>query len=163
MTVRTLSAPDLLRSKAQRAESGCLEWIAGRDWDGYGIVSVDGRSYRAHRVAYEVATGEKIPSGVMVRHSCDNPPCIEPMHLLLGSGLDNVRDRVRRGRSADRNGEHCPTAKLTWEKVRTIRALVASGRTHQSVAYEYGVTRECISTIVRGVNWRPDRDPERAT
>lgn len=159
MTVRTLSVPDLLSSKSQRAKNGCLEWTAGRDWDGYGIVSIDGRSYRAHRVAYEVATGQKIPPDLMVRHSCDNPPCIEPSHLLVGSGLDNVRDRQSRGRSADRNGERCPTAKLTWEKVRAIRALLAQGHTHQSIADQYGVKRECITAIARGVNWRPERDP----
>lgn len=159
MTIRTLPVPALLASKSARAESGCLEWTAGRDWDGYGIVSIDGTSYRAHRVAYEIATGEKIPPGVMVRHSCDNPPCIEPSHLLLGSGLDNVRDREERGRGDDRNGERCPTAKLTWDKVRQIRALLADGRTHQSIADEYGVGRECITCIARGVTWRPERDP----
>jgi hypothetical protein len=77
----------------------------------------------------------------------------------VGTVADNNRDREERGRSDDRNGEHCPTAKLTWDSVRTIRSALAAGATQQSIADRYSVTRECISRIARGINWRPDRDP----
>lgn len=77
-------------------ESGCREWTAGTS-EGYGTFTIDGRTYRAHRVAYRYFVGE-IPEGLMILHSCDNRLCVNPDHLSAGTALDNTRDMIAKGR-----------------------------------------------------------------
>lgn len=83
----------------------CWEFVAARDRHGYGISWHDGRVMRAARIAYALANGP-IPDGLLVRHTCDNPPCVNPAHLILGTQRDNILDAKERGRLAtgDRNG-----------------------------------------------------------
>ena len=83
---------------AVKSEGSCVEWRGGRDRDGYGISYVGGRR-GAHRFTWEKTYG-KIPDGFCVLHHCDNPPCVNPEHLFLGTNLDNVRDRDAKGRQA---------------------------------------------------------------
>lgn len=139
---------------SQRMPNGCLEWSRGCDQDGYGIVTLQSRTRRAHRMAWAVRHKRHPPQGMVVRHKCDNPPCIDADHLLLGTVAQNNGDRQRRGRSADRRGDLCPTAKLTWETVAEIRSLLADGRTHSSLAVQHGVSRKAISKIAHGLTWR---------
>lgn len=99
--------PERFWRKVVKLEEGCWEWQAARDQDGYGSVWYKGAQWRAPRVAWLLANpGRQIPHGQVVRHKCDNPPCVNPSHLELGTPRDNDDDRVRRGRSAfgDRNG-----------------------------------------------------------
>src|SRR5256885_74384 len=77
--------------------SGCWEWVGSKRELGYGQVRYKGRSARAHRIAWELTFGE-IPDGRSVLHKCDNPPCINPDHLFLGTQQDNVDDMFRKGR-----------------------------------------------------------------
>lgn len=76
---------------------GCIVWTRSVDRWGYGRITANGKQVGTHRVAYEIAYGP-IPDGLLVRHSCDNPPCCNPAHLLLGTVQDNADDRVARGR-----------------------------------------------------------------
>ena len=87
-------------AKTKRDENGCLIWTGGkRDLRGYGSFSIGGRNFRAHRVSYAMTYGY-IPKGHIVRHYvCDNPACVEPKHLRLGSQKDNVHDMIRKGRA----------------------------------------------------------------
>lgn len=78
----------------------CVEWQGGRDKDGYGQTVVGGRKQRAHRVAWERIHGP-IPAGMKVLHKCDNPPCVNPGHLFLGTQADNVRDCWDKGRQGN--------------------------------------------------------------
>jgi hypothetical protein len=92
---------------------GCWEWTAGTQY-GYGRFVLGGRTFKAHRLSYEISVGV-IPDGLKVLHHCDNPPCVNPAHLFVGTHADNVRDREAKGRGnsvpasdAHRSQEHCP-------------------------------------------------------
>lgn len=87
-----------------RHPAECWEWTAGRDSDGYGIFWLDGRSRRATRLLIEAVVGEIKPEDFAL-HRCDNPPCMNPAHIFVGTNLDNIRDRTRKGRTARQFGE----------------------------------------------------------
>lgn len=129
----------------------CWEWRSGRDQDGYGIFSVGGKSYRAHRWIYGFISG--IPEGLVVRHKCDNPGCVNTRHLEPGTVADNKRDEIERGRFPDRKGEKHPSSLLTEQQVRDIRQRVSCGERHHVLAGEYGVSRQHIGKIVQLETW----------
>lgn len=83
--------------KIQKLESGCWQWTATKDKDGYGKMLIEGKYYRAHRISYELYKGE-IDEGLWVLHTCDLTGCVNPDHLYLGTNIENVRDRESRGR-----------------------------------------------------------------
>lgn len=91
--------------------SGCWEWAAHRDKrknQGYGVTHLRGNvPVRAHRVAYEIANATEVPLGMFVCHSCDNPPCVNPAHLWIGSVKDNARDCSVKGRTKGHKMTHC--------------------------------------------------------
>jgi hypothetical protein len=132
--------------------SDCWEWQGRRFDDGYG--SFYGRAHilRAHRLSYELTYGP-IPEGMWVLHRCDNPLCVRPSHLFLGTNHDNVRDRIAKGRGV--KGERSPNAKLNAAKVKEIRRLFAKGGwTYTSLGRKYSVTRATIRFIVLRKAWK---------
>lgn len=139
-----------------RLERGpaCWEWTGTRRESGYGELQTGSRERRkrlaAHRVAWELTHGP-IPDGMLVCHTCDNPPCCNPAHLFLGTHGDNMRDKCAKGRGGYNRGEACGKAKLTAADVRVIRTLTGSNR---QVAACYGVTHTAIQDIRRGRTWR---------
>ena len=88
--------------------STCWLWTGTRTKSGgYGILSIDGKYARTHRISFEIHKG-KIPAGMHVCHKCDNPPCVNPEHLFLGSHLDNMKDMGRKGRHVPaKRKEYC--------------------------------------------------------
>lgn len=127
-------------------DEGCWEWGGGRFDSGYGQVRIYGKTRRAHRLAYETWVGP-IPEDMVVRHKCDNPPCINPEHLELGTPLDNTRDMVKRNR---RRGNR----RLSEEDVRTLRSLYSSGTPLSKLADLYPqVTRGHLRDIINGRSW----------
>lgn len=95
----TVLATFLLKRAYTVNGNGCHVWQGCRDWNGYGKFFFQYKSYMAHRLAWQVANGAPIPNGMYVMHTCDNPPCINPEHLVLGTAADNSRDMVQKGRS----------------------------------------------------------------
>lgn len=93
------------------SNGNCWEWIAGKDKNGYGRIWYNDQNATAHTVAYSVFVGP-IPEGLHVRHTCDNPSCINPDHLELGTHADNMRDKSIRKRI---HGEKNPNAKFSDE------------------------------------------------
>lgn len=137
----------------ERSE-GCWVWAGARDRrprHGYGITRVDGRNVGAHRVAWELTHGP-IPSGQHVLHRCDNPPCVNPAHLFLGTHQDNMRDMMAKVRNA--RGERSGNAKLIVGDVRRIRWLVRQGHSQSAVARLFGLNSGTVNRISRGLSWK---------
>lgn len=132
------------------AGGGCWEWTKKRMESGYGMTSELRKTLLAHRVAYELSKGP-IPEGLVVRHSCDNPPCCNPDHLLLGTYADNTEDAVSRNRVAF--GERVHSAKLTAEEVREARIARAGGATISALSRKYLVARSTIRNAIKGKTW----------
>ena len=138
----------------------CWQWIAATNPQGYGIFQLGGRAQRAHRLALMWHLGlEEIPQHKQVLHHCDNPGCVNPEHLYLGTPKDNGRDKVRRNRSA--RGEHNGRSKLTDDQVRAIRTIYANkpGRRLrngelQALADSLGIAATRIPSIAKGKLWR---------
>lgn len=128
----------------------CWMWSGRTDDDGYGVISVNRKNRRAHRVAFEMHHG-RAPVG-FVLHSCDEPGCVNPGHLREGSNVDNMTDMVARGRSL--SGERNPRARLRRADVDAIRADLSSGQSARSLARRYGVSPTHICRIRDGVQWR---------
>lgn len=117
------------------APDECWPWQAHRDRKGYGRIQVGRFSERAHRMAWQLANGQSIPPGQLVRHCCDNPCCVNPAHLRLGSNTDNMRDMVERGRHTGQKRTHCPrgheyTAANTYINAKGCRSCMACRRVH---------------------------------
>lgn len=133
----------------------CWLWL-GSTWHyGYGCIYVakPRKAANAHRVSYEMANGP-IPKGLFVLHRCDNPRCVRPSHLFLGTQMDNVRDMVNKGRERfSHRGEKHPSVKLSESEVIDIRRQSARGQSQRSIAREYGVTRSAITGILHKRTW----------
>lgn len=144
---------DLLKAtlfnRSRLAENGCWEWVGYFGSGGYGMMSRNGKNQRAHRISYEAYKGT-ISKGMVVRHTCDNPACINPDHLILGSQRDNVADREARNRRVV-NGERIGTSKLTEKDVLEIRA---SKESLDVLARRYDIDRSNVWVIRAGKSWR---------
>lgn len=140
------------------ADSGCWEYKGWLDKDGYGKMTVtakDGtwRSIGVHRLSWEVHRGP-IPDDMGVLHKCDNPKCMNPAHLFLGTPADNNRDKTEKGRAIAPRGEQVVHSKLKTADVIEIRKLYSDGETQRAIAPRYGVTYKTISKIVRRERWK---------
>ena len=135
----------------------CWEWCASRHYLGYGWFRL-GTIRLAHRASWILAHGI-IPEGYDICHICDNPSCVNPKHLFLGTAADNAADMMRKGRARALflNGEKHPNSKLTSNMVGLIRKEVCAGRTSiRQIARNYGVDHMTILNIARGKTWRGD-------
>jgi hypothetical protein len=143
-----------------RGPDECWEWQGWRHPAGHGQIGrgrrSDGLAY-THVVAWEVTNGP-VPAGINVCHHCDNPPCVNPRHLFLGTQADNTHDMI--GKRRHSFGE-AHASKLTEAEVIEVRQLLAGGLTQEAVAAQYGVSRSMVGLISRFQRWRlTDPDPE---
>lgn len=133
----------------KRGPEDCWEWQAYRAKTGYGNFGIGRTVYLAHRISYHIATGQD-PAGKVVRHAvCDNPPCVNPRHLLSGTHADNVRDKVRRNRHT--KGETHGGATLTETLVTRMRQRARVGEPLKKIAEDEGVKYTTAVTAIRGV------------
>lgn len=151
MAYNKLSLEEKLLSKAAW-HGECLIWFGQKCPKGYGRLRLEGKMQRAHRLMYQLRNGP-IADGQVIRHSCDNPACVNPDHLCLGTQLENVRDMFVRGRANKLNGESHPNAKLTDLQVAEIRRRYVPGvygKGAHVLAKEFGVSKPTIQAIVSG-------------
>lgn len=140
---------------ARGAEEECWLWIGATQVNGYGYLGATlGRpQLKAHRLSYELNKGP-ITEGMLVCHRCDNPPCVNPAHLFLGTKADNSADMVEKGRSPNRNGLRNPHVKVTAEQVVEIRRLGEEGLTQQSIGARFGISQVQAGKIIKGKAWK---------
>ena len=135
-----------------RPISGCWIWLGHRDKRGYGRMYLNRRQGFAHRYIYQHFKGG-LRDDQLLRHTCDNPPCVNPDHLIPGTDADNARDMVERGRSA--RGTKHRAAKLTESQVMEMRRTYAAGEASQAdLARQYGLTPTPVSQLLRGITWK---------
>jgi hypothetical protein len=134
-------------------DRGCWEWVGTLKPNGYGLFSFHGGGRaNAHRYSWVLHFGP-IPDGLYVCHRCDNPSCVRPEHLFLGTARDNMQDASRKGRIQHLHGERSGSHKLTSAAVVDIRARVASGEMQKTLADEYGVAHNTVSNIMSRRRW----------
>lgn len=123
---------------------------------GYGVFRINGRVERAHRHAYAHANGLQISeiNGKVIMHTCDNPPCINPRHLIEGTHLDNMQDMFAKGRRQAAVGERASKTKLTVEQVLVIRRRSSLGESDRKIAVDYPVGYTAIRAIRVRQTWR---------
>ena len=142
----------------KRGPDECWEWTACYNEYGYGMIAKggkDGGMERAHLVSWEIHNGP-IPDGLCVLHHCDNPHCVNPRHLFLGTKKDNVHDMSEKGRRSLANrarGEHHGSAKLTEKKVRRIRLLLSRRCSQRYIARLFHISQTNVSAINRRDIW----------
>lgn len=131
-------------------ESGCWNWTRGKS-KGYGAINANGRMWAAHRVSYERAKGP-IPEGMSVCHSCDNPACINPAHLFIGTHRDNMLDKERKGRGnhVGLSGENNPNCKLSDARVIALLKDYIGGMLREDIAAKYGISILSVSDFTTG-------------
>lgn len=135
----------------------CWLWEPTAASGKYGAVGIKGLPGRSNRAAWYLTFGE-IPEGMHVLHRCDNPPCVRPDHLFLGTNLDNHYDKMAKGRQArgaSVSGENCPSSKLSTSQVLEIRRQHEARETSiRELSRRYSVSRPTIKAIVRRETWR---------
>lgn len=130
----------------------CLEF-GNRLASGYGRFFIEGKTIKAHRFSWEINFG-KIPNGMLVCHRCDNPPCVNPEHLFLGTPLSNMIDKSDKGRGYRPAGSKHHMVKLADSDVLKIRSRYASGEiSMRNLGREFGVSASMVHLIVNRVRW----------
>jgi hypothetical protein len=137
----------------------CWLWFGARKPNGYGNLRINKKYMLAHRVAFELANKIIIPDGLKVCHVCDNPPCCNPNHLMLGTVRSNAADMVIKGRAKNKEfaarGSINGRSKFTENQIIELREIYKTKEMNQyELARKYGVTQACIGAIVRRQTWR---------
>jgi predicted DNA-binding protein (UPF0251 family) len=150
---RSLRERFLAKVDTSGGPEACHPWTARRDDDGYGRIRSSGKGYpylRSNRAAWELAYGP-IPEGLCVCHKCDNPPCVNPAHLFLGTHADNHADMCAKGRKV--HGEGVSNSKLREAQVNEIFLMHANGISQRKIAKHMGVSDSLVWKILHGEAW----------
>lgn len=150
----TMPSVDELLRFTRPAQGGCMEWTRCRDDFGYGMITVFGKSLRAHRLMFRLYSGEVIPPGICVCHNCDNPRCINPKHLFLGTKRDNMEDCVAKRRIA--HGKRIGASKLNRSQAEEIlrASLGRFDRRKGEFARKFGISVRAVTALSKGESWK---------
>jgi hypothetical protein len=147
------------KSPGHGPRGDCWIWTAAKSTHGYGVFGVpEYGTFLAHRFSMLVENGG-LPANLMVCHTCDNPPCVNPSHLFMGTASDNFRDCIKKGRhkgnSSKISGDKHWRSKLTNEQVIEMRTLYKpTGCGYVEIGKKYGISGEHVSLILRGKTWK---------
>jgi hypothetical protein len=161
-----MNGNDIARFWSRVAIAGqaeCWLWQGGGRRNGYGAIKIGGRMYSTHRIAYELKHGTTPPRTMFVMHTCDIKKCVNPGHLVLGTSLDNVRDRDSKGRQS--RGEAHYKTKLTNSDIEMIRSERSNGVPREVFVKMFNLSLTSITRITSGEDWKhiPNRSPFQAT
>ncbi len=151
--MKGLSAPERFSRQMKMTEDGCWTWAAGMDKDGYGRFrgEYDGQKYTfAHRYSWALHNKKNVPKGMLVCHSCDNPRCVNPDHLFVGTEADNMADMV------SKNRQHIPFGVVNHRAVITEEQalrILADPRPYTQIAADFGVAASTIGSIKAKKSW----------
>jgi hypothetical protein len=140
----------------KREPDQCWKWKGAVASHGYGSMAI---SLMAHRVAWGIAHGSVPTKNIHVLHKCDDPLCVNPSHLFLGSHQDNMLDKEAKGRGNHPFGSNHGRAKLTENLVKEIWKDRQNGKSQRFLARKYGVARSGIRQILRGISWKHVKSP----
>jgi len=140
---------ELFLEKVDKTEN-CWIWLAHRNNKGYGVINISGVKL-AHRISWEIYVGN-IPKGMVVMHKCDNPICVRPEHLGLGTQIDNLKDMYRKGRAALK--ERRTQSKLTMKIASKIRVAYKSGHfTQRRLAKVFHISQAIVCDVINNKRW----------
>lgn len=131
----------------------CWLWRGGKNRRGYGKFGIGHKTIIASRYSYEIYKG-KITENMLICHTCDNPPCVNPDHLWQGTNSDNIRDSFKKCRSVIRKGEENSNAKLTEKNVLEIRELFKNNHKVKDIACNYDITTNYCRAICMRTTWK---------
>lgn len=141
----------LYRKVKREFRTPCWEWTGTINSNGYGFMKVDNKNDKAHRISWRLFKGTT--NGLFVCHHCDNPKCVNPNHLFLGTPKDNSHDAAMKGRYAPQHGENNACCKLTEQQVLHIRAIYPQVRSYKQLGQSYGVSKVQIGNIITRKHW----------
>lgn len=134
----------------------CWRWNGASDKDGYGVFTVRqnrvAMTYKANRISFWFFGGDD-PEDKLICHHCDNPWCVNPLHLFIGTYTDNARDRAKKGRSFSPLGERNNGSRLTEGSVFEIRRLFKSGIARKELAKRFSINESTVHNIVKRKSW----------
>ena len=148
MSIQTIPT-EYFVSNTLMQPNGCIEWQGKPEpVGGYGVIGHKKKRYYTHRVSWAKFRGE-IPDGLMVCHRCDNRRCVNPNHLFLGTGRENIADRDAKGRMCRGHRQHL--SRLTLEQVLEIRR---GGKLLRECAHQYGVSIPSVWAVLKRATWK---------
>jgi hypothetical protein len=143
------------RKVARGEPNECWPWLGQKHSNGYGSFHFGGHSYKAHRVAYELATERDIPENLFACHHCDNRLCCNPTHLFIGTHTENMQDALTKGRNLGGRNR-----RVSRRIIEEVRYFYATGNYSQTaLAEKFGTDQSHISRILNGSRWGKQRPP----
>ena len=138
----------------KKGENDCWEWTAAKNEKGYGLIRIEGKNIKAHRVSLQIKINREIGEGLVTKHSCDNRGCVNPQHLTEGTQSENIKEAYERGRISVRKGSEIGNSKLTETEILEIREICKEGLlTQKEIAELYGICSRNVSHIVNRQTW----------
>lgn len=141
-------------SNVKKYEDGCWIWLGAKTGAGYGVIQDKKISYSSHRLSWEIHHDKSIPVGMNICHRCDNPACVNPSHLFIGTHADNMTDKAKKGRALGAHlGSKHPFSKLDEQQVKEIKTLLTSKIKQRLISKTYGISPSSVSDIKFNRTW----------